>query len=289
MNNSRMMSMTGQMSPQYYNILFEIMEHGVTSTNKRTGVKVKTLRHPWSFILNLSNWQLPVPGNRRFWPHIAAAEVAWQVKGTQDPNFIMQHAPKIWGKFIDEDGTLLTAYGYRWREHFGRDQLQEAIDALRKDPTNRQVYIAAWDPGFDGLDTPNQPMNIPCPVGFSVTVIGDKVHLAVHIRSSDVFVGLPYDVMGYAYMLFAFASSLEVEPGSLHVTLANAHIYEPHFGDAYASIDSKRTWIADHEPAVSPFDFAMIEATPGNYVDRMKELANKVNKHTWNPTPEVIV
>lgn len=276
----------GKMHSEYSGLVHDVM-HGETETNARTGVRIKMLDRPHAFCLDLGDGRLPVPGNRRYYPHIAATEVAWQFMGTQDPEFIVGRAPKLWSKFV-EDGVLKTAYGYRWTEHFGRNQLALAVEQLRDNPTNRQLYVSAWDPSSDGLGGP-QPKNIPCPVGFSLTRVEDRVNMAVFIRSSDVFVGLPYDTMAYALTLDAICSSVgvNVQPGHLHLTLAHPHIYEPHWKDTGknegATLSTQRT-----EPHLPGWDIDAITNDPDGYIKVVRRLSNRVHRPEWDPMPEIV-
>jgi thymidylate synthase len=286
----------------YRNLLTELHHHGVEELNQRTKVKIKMLQGGHSFKLDLSDCKVPVAGNRRYWPHIAAAEVAWQFMGTRNPEFILRQAPKLWSKFV-EDGELKTAYGYRWREAFGRDQLDLAMKALTDDPSNRQVWMQAWDPRTDGLGQPGQPKNIPCPIGFTLGRDKNKVHMSLFIRSSDVFVGLPYDVMCYALTLDAICASMGLVPGTLHVTLAHPHIYEPHWKMVQACVtgefdsndwDGKKrfgdrsSWSSDVEPAMPGMTIEHILSAPDGYVEHVKRLSARVGYNPWNPMPEVI-
>jgi len=284
-------------SKTYKSLVSEIMDVGTTEKNERTGVEIKMIEGGASFKLDLSYGKLPVVGNRAMYPHIAAAETAWQFMGTKDPSFIMAYAPKLWSKFIEDD-ELKTAYGYRWREHFGRDQLIDALNQLVVNQTNRQLYISAWDPSADGLGADNQPKNIPCPVGFSVSRSKDKLHMSVFLRSSDVFVGLPYDVMGYALTMDAIAASVGITPASLHVTLAHPHIYKPHWGYANAHLregdiiplDEKGLSLQQglHEPSLPGWTVDQILKNPGAYVDTVRRLSKRVVRHKWDPMPKVV-
>lgn len=283
----------------YQGLLSQCMK-GHTEVNARTKTRVMIAKGPQSFAVHLGAG-LPVIGNRKYWPHIAAAETAWQFMGTKDPSFILKHAPKLWSKFVeieeDVDQTghpsgrtevLKTAYGFRWRKAFGRDQVQLALDALKADSTNRQVYLQAWDPRSDGLGQPGQPKNIPCPIGFSLNIVNNKLHCAVFIRSSDVFVGLPYDVMGYALTADAFASSLGIEPGVLHVTLAHAHIYEPHFKAVEACTTGEhKNWTSPSVP-LPAWPIEMIEQSPDAYITQLKLQAKRAAMPAWDPQPIVV-
>ena len=292
---------TSTMHEAYRGLLTELLHQGVEEVNARTKVRIKMLQGAHSFKLDLGNGRLPLAGNRRYYPHVAAAEVAWQFMGTKDPSFILGKAPKLWSKFV-EDGELKTAYGYRWREAFGRDQLAMAMEELRTNPTNRQLYISSWDPAHDGLGGP-QPKNIPCPVGFTVSRFRDDLHMSVHIRSSDVFVGLPYDVMGYALTLDAIAASVGCRPASVHFTLAHPHLYEPHWLAAKActlgqsdmdwrekkGLEHARTdWVTGCEPNLPGWSVEQVLRDPDGYVDIMRTLAKRVSYTSWDPLPEVI-
>lgn len=302
----------------YRGLLSELVNHGVTEVNERTKTEIKMLQGARSFKLDLSDGRLPVAGNRRYYPHVAAAETAWQFMGTKDPKFILGKAPKLWSKFLeDEEVTedrgngpvtftkkvLKTAYGYRWRHAFGRDQLELAVQELKTNPTNRQLFISAWDPRSDGLGGP-QPKNIPCPVGFTVSRCRDDLHMAVFIRSSDVFVGLPYDVMGYALTADAIAATVGLRPKSLHFTLAHAHLYKPHWNATRACLTAdwsesewrearefakaSTAWAKDVQPNLPGWDIQAILDNPEGYVSIMKALASRTNQNSWDPMPDVI-
>lgn len=293
---------TKTMHEAYRGLLSELTQRGLTERNERTRTDIKMLAGGTSFKLDLREGQLPVPGNRRYYPRVAAAEVAWQFMGTQDPAFVLQHAPKLWEKFV-EDGLLQTAYGYRWKHHFGRDQLELAMACLRDDRTNRQLFISAWDPAADGLGGP-QPKNIPCPVGFTLSRHRDDLHCSVFVRSSDVFVGLPYDVMGYALTLDAIAASTGTRPASLHFTLAHPHLYEPHWDLTRACLGHEFTsretyhnkklegahsaWVNDCQPNLPGWTVEQIVADPSGYVATVARLAGRVARSSWDPCPVVV-
>lgn len=270
---------------EYRKLLALLHNSTLEETNSRTGVKIRMLEGGYSFKIGFYDCKIPVGGNRKYFPHIAAAEVAWQFLGTQNPSFIIAKAPKIWVKFV-RNGKLETAYGYRWRHHFGRDQIKMAIHELKHNPTNRQLYVSAWDPAKDGLGAIGQPPNIPCPVGFSLTCVDKELHCSMFLRSSDVFVGLPYDIMGYALLVDSIAASCDLIPGTLHVTLAHAHVYEPHFEALEHSLHNE--WLSA-EPALPAWSVQEIEEDPDGYVEKVKRLAGRVPWTEWNPMPEVIV
>ncbi|URA07029.1 thymidylate synthase [Xanthomonas phage Elanor] len=267
--------------------------------NERTGTRVRVGRGGTAFRVDLSDGLLPTIGFRKTFPRSAAAENAWYIAGTQDAEFITKYAP-LWDKFVEpiqyrvfEDDVFVghdtfsgvkSAYGYRWRRHFGRDQIRLAIEALRKDPSDRRVYVSAWDPSEDGLGEVGQ-RNVPCPTSFTFSVSNGELHSSLFLRSSDLFVGLPYDVMGHALLMDAMAHELRIRPGVMHVTLAHAHLYETHWEMAIRMM---------HEAPVLPalqlpgWSVSQIERTPDDYVLRYAEEAKQLQWPSFNPRPEVV-
>lgn len=271
----------------YDSLLAGLIESPFEERNKRTGVRIKMLPGGASFKIDLTDQKLPVTGSRKLYPHVAAAEQAWFILGTQDVTWINQHAPKVWGKFVEDDGrTVEAAYGYRWKHAFGRDQLRLAIEALKKDPTDRRVWVQAWDPRVDGLGAQGQ-RNVPCPVGFTFSLIDGFLHSSLFIRSSDVFVGLPYDVMGHAILMSVVASSVgAMGLGTMHVTLAHPHLYEMHYGMADACLSQT------HFP-VGPDLFAWrledVEKDPDGFVWAYRKAAKSAAWPSYAPLPELVL
>lgn len=267
--------------------------------NERTGTRVRVGRGGTAFRVDLSDGLLPTIGYRKTFPKSAAAEVAWYVRGEQDATFIRQYAP-LWDKFVEpiqyrvfEDDVFVghdtfdgvkSAYGYRWRRHFGRDQLRLGVEALRKDPSDRRVYVSAWDPAEDGLGAQGQK-NVPCPASFTFSVTGGELHSSLFLRSSDVFVGLPYDVMGHALLMDAVAHELRIRPGVMHMTLAHAHLYESHWELTAEALKQEPVVPAMQLPGWS---LSQIERDPHDYVQRYAEEAKQFTWPAYSPRPEVI-
>lgn len=155
------------------------------------------------------------------------AEVVWMITGQKHTEFMRQFT-KIWDDFIEEDGTMETAYGYRWRHHFGRDQLLDLIQHLREEPTSRQGVVVMWDPASDGL-TGEKKKNVPCPFCWTANIIGEKLNLHLVIRSNDMILGNPHDTAGFALLQAMLAQELGVGVGKLTVSISHAHIYENQF------------------------------------------------------------
>lgn len=261
--------------------------------NERTGTFISVLPEVFdAFTLDLSDGLLPLPGNRRVFPGTAAAEIAWFLSGDRSVGWLRKHT-KIWDKFTEDNGeTVDAAYGYRWRSHFGRDQIALAMEALRKNPSDRRVVVSAWDPAEDGLGAPSK--QVPCPVLFTLSTherrdgpsVKHSLNMAVFKRSTDVFVGLPYDVMGHALLLQALAFELGMDIGLMHFTLAHPHMYDTHEDMAKESL---RQSVSVQQPRMPSWRTSDIEEGPDKYVEAARALLSDDAKHPYNPRPELVL
>ena len=211
------------------------MTDGYIEFNNRTQTEIRALPQR-TLVFNLIN-HIPVIGARKIFPRVAAAELAWTLSGTQDTTFIKKYS-KMWTQFEDEPNKVMTAYGYRWRHKFNRDQLFDAIEALKKDRSNRQIWVTAWDAAEDGLLNIGKYKNMPCIIGFMLNTIGSKLNMTVVLRSSDTIVGLPYDTLMYTFLLAALAKSIGIPTGKIFIMLNHAHIYANHYTMANRMINS---------------------------------------------------
>lgn len=211
---------------QYINVLKEIMFKGYIDINERTGVEVKAL--PGINIQVDLQKEFPLVSLRKIFPKSAIAEVMWFISGEKNTNVFLSDHTKIWDLFKEENGEVETAYGYRWRHHFGRDQLKELVNLLKKEPTSRHGVIVTWDPSDDGLLGPKKK-NVPCPFTFTVNIMESKLHLHNIIRSNDMVLGFPTDVATFSLLTLILAQELEVKPGIYTHSISNAHIYNNHY------------------------------------------------------------
>ncbi len=212
----------------YRDAIARIMFHGVEIFNERTGLSTRAIPG-----LTYELWpdeSFPLLTLRKIPIQLFCSEVVWMIMGTKDLSFIRQFT-KIWDDFAENDGTMETAYGYRWRHHFGRDQLLGLVEHLKNEPSSRHGVIIMWDPASDGLNSPKKK-NVPCPFAFTVNVLAEKVNMHLIIRSNDMMLGNPHDVAGFALLLSMLGQELGLGVGKLTVSISHAHIYENHYEQA---------------------------------------------------------
>jgi len=223
---------------QYQTVLRQIMESGVEEVNKRTGHKTRIL--PGAFFAIERGF--PLLSLRKIPVRIFVAEMIWYIMGSRMPSEFLQEFTKIWDDFTNINGVVTTAYGYRWRRHFGRDQLGDLLKLLKKDPTSRHGVVVTWDPADDGLAnslTVRKKMNIPCPYTFTVNVTNKKLNMFSVARSTDMMLGCPHDVGGFALLQRILAAHLGLGVGRFVFTTSHAHIYDIHYEAALELIARK--------------------------------------------------
>ncbi len=204
---------------QYQEVLFKLEAMGHQETNERTGKETCSLPGV-TFRIDLEEDGFPLLSLRKM-PLSFIPEVMWMLSGSKRSAWLSRHT-KIWDAFADDEGIISAAYGHRWRHHFGVDQLEYAVTKLRMDPSTRHAVVMIWDPAED-VTKPQR--NVPCPVMFTLMVMGGKLHMHLVIRSNDMVLGHPTDVAGYALLTHILAQHMGLRPGIMTVSISNAHFY----------------------------------------------------------------
>jgi len=267
-----------QFDQQYKQALWEIMNKGFEEYNERTGHKTKIIP---GITFHLDNG-FPLLTLRKIPIKIFVAEQIWFLTGSNRPDEFLKKFTKIWDDFTEEDGTVTAAYGYRWRKHFGRDQIAYLIKHLQAQPGSRHAVVIAWDPTDDGLGSGSAKKNVPCPYTFTVNIIGNRLHMHNIIRSNDMILGCPHDVAGFALLQYILAAKLGVKPGRLTHSISNAHVYDIHYKAAWEILERE-----NNHPKITLNRqedwFERAEAADEKLVE---EIVDKLNKQ-YNPLPQI--
>lgn len=214
----------------YASLLSDIMTKGVREVNKRTGHETAALPG-LSFSIDIEKEGFPLLSLRKIPTKLFIAEQIWFVSGARKPEIFLRDYTRIWDDFTNPGDVVTVAYGYRWRKHFGRDQLGKLVALLSKDPSSRHGVVVTWDPSSDGLGGVSKS-NVPCPYTFTVNIIGGRLNFMNVVRSNDMILGFPHDVAGFALLQLMLAQKLGVKPGVYSHIIANAHIYDIHYDAA---------------------------------------------------------
>lgn len=152
-------------------------------------------------------------------------ELLWFLRGSTNINDdLTQHTP-IWDAWADENGELGPIYGYQWRNWNGEglDQIQNAIDQIKNNPTSRRIIVSAWNPAdVDQMALP------PCHTMFQFYVSGKRLDCQLYQRSADLALGVPFNIASYALLTHMIAHECGLTPGFFVHTIGDAHVYKNH-------------------------------------------------------------
>ncbi len=246
----------------YQDILKNIMKNGIEETSLRQGVKTKALPGI-HFSHDIEKDGFPLLTLRKIPIKMFAAEQIWFLSGARKPEDFLRDYTKIWDMFTNPNDVVTVAYGYRWRKHFGRDQIKLLVDLLKKEPSSRHGVVIAWDPASDGLSL-FKKANVPCPFSFVVNIIGGRLNLHNIMRSEDMYLGAPADISGFALLQCILAEKLGVRPGIYSHSISNAHVYENQYDAVKELLKRKNT----HKK--------IILALPKNAFDRAEKKDKKL-------------
>jgi thymidylate synthase len=248
----------------YQGLLKDIMDTGIREVNQRTGHETAALPGV-TFSLDVEKDGFPLLALRKIPTKIFIAEQIWFISGARKPEIFLRDFTKIWDDFTNPGDVVTVAYGYRWRRHFGRDQLGMLVSMLERDPSSRHGVVITWDPAHDGLGGASKA-NVPCPYTFTVNIMGGRLNMMNVVRSNDVILGLPHDVAGFCLLQLILAQRLGVKPGIYTHTIANAHVYDTHYDAALEMVG--RTPNSPKVDLVLPADsFARAEAKDATLVE----------------------
>ncbi|GAB6068373.1 thymidylate synthase [Methylothermus subterraneus] len=213
----------------YLELLQDILAHGVPKED-RTGVGTLSV-FGRQLRLDLRSGFPLLTTKRLHWPSIVH-ELLWFLAGDTHIGYLNQHGVTIWDEWADPAGDLGPIYGKQWRAWEGPDgkiidQLAEVVEALKRDPNSRRLLVSAWN--VADLDKMKLP---PCHYAFQFYVAGRKLSCMFHMRSVDVFLGLPFNLASYALLTHMVADQVGLEVGELIWTGGDVHLYRNHLEQA---------------------------------------------------------
>ncbi|MGW4896610.1 thymidylate synthase [Kitasatospora sp. NPDC004240] len=195
-------------------------------------------------------------------PAFAAAETVWILSGSS-ADWIHDFNSRLAG--LTDHGALQGAYGprlRRWQGH--KDQLDYVRQQLTRDGESRRAVIQIFDPGRDTAGH----KDVPCTLGYRFYLRDGRLEMHTSMRSQDVWLGLPYDLITTTVLHELMAGWLGVGVGDYHHHVDSLHLYAQHQDAAWnlaADAPASRAW----EPLGLPwedFDQVLKQVTAGEAV-----------------------
>jgi len=118
-------------------------------------------------------------------PFFHLLESLWMLAGRNDVDWISEFSSNI-VNYSDDGKTFHGAYGHRWRNHFGKDQLYELVTMLKRDPETRRAGLGMWDPR---ADCNAEGKDFPCNMQIVFRWRSHGLDMTVYNRSNDAIWG----------------------------------------------------------------------------------------------------
>ena len=206
----------------YLNLLRDVLEHGERRTDRTGTGTISMFGAQTRYDLREG---FPLVTTKKVLFPAVVRELLWFLRGSTNVNDdLKQHTP-IWDAWADESGELGPIYGSQWRNWGGQgiDQIQIAIDTIKRDPFSRRNIVSAWNVG----DLPKMKLP-PCHAFFQFYVQGESLDCQLYQRSADLALGVPFNIASYALLMSMIAQECNLRPRFFIHTLGDAHIYLNH-------------------------------------------------------------
>lgn len=180
-----------------------------------------------TIVVNMRKPVLTIP-DRSLSYKFMAAEAYWILSGDDRVETIAPYNARI-KDFSDDGERFFGAYGPKIQA-----QLPYIVEKLLADEDSRQAGLTIW------RECPPQTKDVPCTVAIFFSIRDKVVNAHVFMRSSDAWLGVPYDVFNFSMLAHLICGLLNehrdfkdaLAPGVLHLTAASSHLYETNWSDA---------------------------------------------------------
>ena len=215
------------------NMKFTIKTLEDTNTNTNTE---HTNKHEFPI------YQVPIMTTKNLFIRGVFEELLWMMRGQTDANILKDKHVHIWDgntsrEYLDSkglydypEGEMGPGYGYQWTNWGGTgiNQFEYVIDTLKNEPASRKALVSGWN-----VADLNDMALEPCHVMYIFKVSGHKLdkprlNCKVILRSNDMFLGNPFNIMTGTFMTIFLSQILGMVPGQIAMSISDAHIYSNH-------------------------------------------------------------
>jgi len=214
---------------QYLDLLRHVLEHGKPKAD-RTGTGTFSVFGAQARFDLRKNF--PLLTTKKVHTKSIIYELLWFLRGDTNVKYLHDHGVTIWDEWADKDGNLGRIYGAQWcdwRTPDGRsiNQIDQAIEQIKKNPDSRRHIVSAWNPGEI-----EQMALAPCHALFQFYVIDGELSCQLYQRSADIFLGVPFNIASYALLTLMVAQVCGLKPGDFVHAFGDLHLYRNHVEQA---------------------------------------------------------
>ncbi|MAE81762.1 MAG: hypothetical protein CMB80_03420 [Flammeovirgaceae bacterium] len=174
--------------------------------------------------------RLPYVPVRKFSATYLVGELLWYLSADNSTDWISYYS-SFWKRISDDGKTANSAYGARIFKPHERiaggslNQWQFVVDELKRDPDSRRAIIHIRSP----WDSVKAKLDVPCTLTLQFFLRHNDLHMVVNMRSSDLILGIAYDIPAFTMFQELLARELGVHVGEYMHVSNSLHIYEKHF------------------------------------------------------------
>lgn len=223
---------------QYLDLLNDVLTEGVEKGD-RTGTGTLSVfgrqyRH------NLKDG-FPLLTTKKLHFKSIANELIWFLNGDTNTTWLKENGVSIWDEWATEDGCLGPIYGQQWTQWPTKDggsinQIDYVVDCLKNNPDSRRILFHGWNVEYLPDESISPQDNVkagrmalpPCHLLYQFYVANNCLSAQLYIRSSDSFLGLPYNTAALALLVHMLAQQCDLDVGEVIVTTGDSHIYQNH-------------------------------------------------------------
>lgn len=231
---------------QYLMLLNEVLTLG-ENRNARNGITKSVFGKHLQFDLRR---EFPLLTTKKMFFRGIVEELLFFIKGETNSKILEEKRINIWkgntsrefldsiGKTNRKEGLLGEMYGYQWRNfnakyneetgkpfNKGIDQLKNVVNKIKSDPQSRRILLTDYNP----LQAENGVL-YPCHSIIIQFYVSDCfLDMFVYNRSSDLFLGLPFNIASSSLFLILIAKITKLIPRNIKISLGDCHIYEEHY------------------------------------------------------------
>jgi thymidylate synthase len=223
---------------QYLDLLQDILDNGVRKDD-RTGTGTYSVfgrqyRH------DLADG-FPLLTTKKLHLKSIVNELIWFLSGDTNTRWLKENGVSIWDEWATEEGDLGPIYGAQWTAWPTRDggsinQIDYVVDCLKNNPDSRRILFHAWNVEYLPDEKVSPQDNVaagrmalpPCHLLYQFYVANGRLSAQLFIRSSDSFLGLPYNTASLAVLVMMLAQQCDLLPGEIIICTGDSHIYSNH-------------------------------------------------------------
>ncbi len=223
---------------QYLDLLTDVIENGVKKGD-RTGTGTKAV-FGRQFRHNLADG-FPLLTTKKLHFKSIANELIWMLSGNTNTKWLNENGVTIWDEWATEEGDLGPVYGAQWTAWPTKDgasinQIDYVVDCLKNNPDSRRILFHGWNVEYlpdeklspqENVKAGRQALAV-CHLLYQAFVADGKLSMQLYIRSSDVFLGLPYNTAALALLTHMLAQQCDLIPHEIIVSLGDTHAYSNH-------------------------------------------------------------